>query len=58
MNPDETRQDPRLAAMRDRARKCVDLQLLVIRPLAKANRDLDAAYRDAVAALAGVQEGK
>jgi hypothetical protein len=46
----------RLAATRESARKCLDRQLLTVRPLEKANRDLDAAWREANSALASARK--
>jgi len=48
----------RLAATRGSARKCLERQKLVLRPLEKANRDLDVVWREAQALLAGAGGGK
>jgi hypothetical protein len=52
MSPAETRTGERLAATRDSASQCLDRQMLTVRPLEKANRDLEAAWREANLALA------
>jgi hypothetical protein len=52
MGPAEGQTKERLAAARESARKCMERQMLMVRPLTQANRALDAAWRDADAALA------
>jgi hypothetical protein len=52
MGSAEGQTDERLAATRDSARKCLERQMLMVRPLTKANRALDVAWREADSALA------
>lgn len=52
----EAQSGERLAATREGARKCLDRQMLTVRPLEKANRDLDAAWREANSVLAGTEK--
>jgi hypothetical protein len=59
MGPDEAQAREQRAAAREAARKCLERQTLMVRPLEAANRKLGAAVRDADAALATVgPEGK
>jgi hypothetical protein len=48
----ESKSGERLATTRESARKCLDRQMLMVRPLEKANRALHAAWREANSALA------
>jgi len=58
MGPDESQAKEQRAAAREAARKCMERQALMVRPLQTANRKLDAAVREADAALATGQGEK
>jgi hypothetical protein len=58
MTPVEGDKGSRLEATRASARSCLERQQLVVRPLDKANHDLEAVWREADEALAGAQAGK
>ena len=51
MGPDESQAKERLAAAREAGRGCLSRQGLMVRPLAEANRKLDARIREADAML-------
>jgi len=53
MAPGAAQASEHFSSARDSARRCLERQRLVLGPLEKANRDLDSAWREAQALLAG-----